>query len=167
MIKIFTAASWNEKALDGVYSATGVCIYENTLGFYTGKCLTPPSESEKQTAAQGDFTHTTCYHHPSCHFSSIPQKLQWTWEDLTYKRTRDRIKLYTVRGKDRGKQVWHFVLVYPHKEDEFHRKVKSGTIDVANYGHVIRSGWGQDPPSDVTELHDYCNPFSAISSTNC
>ena len=57
--------------------------------------------------------------------------------------------IYLVRGKDNGKPAWHYVLVDEGQENAFNEKVSSGTVDVAVYGKVIKSGWGKDPPGEV------------------
>ena len=62
--------------------------------------------------------------------------------------------IYLVRGKDKGRQAWHYVLVDEGQENAFKEKVASGTVDVAVYGKVIKSGWGKDPPDDVKDAID-------------
>ena len=56
--------------------------------------------------------------------------------------------VYLVRGKDGDKPAWHFILVDKVKEDDFNAKVATGTIDVADYGQIICSGWGENPPAE-------------------
>ena len=62
--------------------------------------------------------------------------------------------VYLVRGKDRGREAWHYVLIEPKKVNMFKDKVTSGTIDVADYGQVLDSGWGKDPPEKVKSAID-------------
>ena len=57
--------------------------------------------------------------------------------------------VHLVRGTDKGKPAWHYVLVEEDKLNMFKDKVESGTIDVAEYGVVLKSGWGKDPPEEV------------------
>lgn len=57
--------------------------------------------------------------------------------------------VYLVRGKDRGEACWHYVLVDKHKLPIFLEKVKGGALDVADYGKVLYSGWGQDPSAEI------------------
>ena len=38
------------------------------------------------------------------------------------------------------------------KVEEFKAQVATGTIDVTEYGQVLRSGWGENPPKEVAEL---------------
>ncbi len=56
-----------------------------------------------------------------------------------------------VRGKNRGCQAWHYVLLVDDEEtiQTFLTKWKSGSLDVADYGQVLKSGWGEDPPEET------------------
>ena len=62
--------------------------------------------------------------------------------------------LYLVRGKDKGRPAWHYVLVDKEKEEEFKAQVKTGTVDVANFGKILHSGWGEDPPKEKKKQID-------------
>ncbi|MFV9838623.1 MAG: hypothetical protein AB8U44_01180 [Aaplasma endosymbiont of Hyalomma asiaticum] len=59
--------------------------------------------------------------------------------------------LFLVRGKDKGRPAWHYVLVDKHKREMFLAKSKSGSMDVALYGEILYSGWGENPPEDVVQ----------------
>ncbi len=61
-----------------------------------------------------------------------------------------------VRGKDRGRPVWHCVVLKDDEETirEFRNKFASGTVIVADYGEVLKSGWGKDPPQEVVDELD-------------
>ena len=58
-------------------------------------------------------------------------------------------RMYLVRGKDRGKPAWHYVLVEKGLEPLFLRRTEGGNLDVADFGLVLTSGWGKDPPKAV------------------
>ena len=60
--------------------------------------------------------------------------------------------IYLVRGKDQGKAAWHYVKV----RDKailpiFLKKADGGPIDVSEYGEILHSGWGENPPEDVVK----------------
>ena len=57
--------------------------------------------------------------------------------------------VFLVRGKDKGRAAWHYVLVDKSKKEMFLAKSKTGSIDVAEYGEILHSGWGQDPPESI------------------
>lgn len=62
--------------------------------------------------------------------------------------------IYLVRGKDRGKPAWHYVHVKDSLLSEFLEKTRGGSLDVADYGEVLASGWGEDPPQDLADSID-------------
>ena len=67
--------------------------------------------------------------------------------NLIYRRSHKLV--YLVRGKDRGRDAWHYVLIDKRKEAAFKHAVQSGKVDVANFGDVLYSGWGKNPPEDI------------------
>ena len=58
-------------------------------------------------------------------------------------------RIYLVRGKDRGKLAWHYVQVEKALLPLFLRRTNGGSLDVADFGHILKSGWGKDPPENV------------------
>ena len=59
--------------------------------------------------------------------------------------------VFLVRGKDRGRAAWHYVLVDNNKRELFLAATKKGSLDIADYGEVLQSGWGQDPPENIVK----------------
>ena len=59
--------------------------------------------------------------------------------------------LFLVRGKDKGRPAWHYVLVDKHKREMFLARSKSGSMDVALYGEILYSGWGENPSEDIVQ----------------
>ena len=80
-------------------------------------------------------------------------------EGYTWHKKGEAERTYLVRGKDRGRPAWHYVLVVDDDEtlEMFLTQVGSGSLDVADYGFVIKSGWGKDPPKEVREEMDETN----------
>ncbi len=75
---------------------------------------------------------------------------KYTW----MKSYQGRRKLpYIVRGKDRGRPAWHWVVLKDDEETirEFHKNAGSGTFNAADYGEIVESGLGKDPPQEVTD----------------
>ena len=58
-------------------------------------------------------------------------------------------RIYLVRGKDRGKPAWYYVQVEKVLLPLFLRRTNGGSLDVADFGLVLKSGWGEDPPENV------------------
>ena len=73
-------------------------------------------------------------------------------------------RIYLVRGKDNGRAAWHYVLVKKHLLGLFLKRIKGGVIKVADFGHILRSGWGKDPPEGTTDkiLKQYDFQFKEI-----
>lgn len=73
--------------------------------------------------------------------------------ELTWKKMTDGKRIYLVRGMDRDRPVWHYVLLVDDHEtiQKFHENVKTGKLDLVDYGQVVESGWGKDPPNDVQD----------------
>lgn len=68
--------------------------------------------------------------------------------------------IYLVTGQDKGRDAWHYVLVDPPKLQVFRAKTQGGSLDVADYGKVLYSGWGKTPPEDIKEKikDEYLSP---------
>ena len=58
-------------------------------------------------------------------------------------------RIYLVRGKDRGKLAWHYILVEKALLPLFLRRTNGSSLDVADFGLVLEGGWGKDPPENV------------------
>ena len=73
-------------------------------------------------------------------------------------------RVYLVRGKDKGKPAWHYVLVDKHLLGLFLKKTNGGNVDVADFGAVLRSGWGKDPPDGTIDqvLKEKSSMFTKI-----
>ena len=74
-------------------------------------------------------------------------------------------RIHLVRGKDKGRAAWHYVLVKKHLLGLFLKRVKGGRVNVADFGDILRSGWGKDPPEGTTNkiLKEYDFQFKEIS----
>ena len=60
-------------------------------------------------------------------------------------------RIYLVRGKDKGRAAWHYVLAKKHLLGLFLKRTNGGSVNVADFGAVLRSGWGKDPPEGTTD----------------
>ena len=61
-------------------------------------------------------------------------------------------RAFILRGKDRGRPSWQYVLLDDDAEKikNFNHKImeESFTIDARDYGTILRSGWGKDPSQE-------------------
>ena len=60
-------------------------------------------------------------------------------------------RIYLVRGKGRGRAAWQYVLVKKHLLGLFLKRTNGGSLDGADFGAVLRSGWGKDPPEGTAK----------------
>ena len=60
-------------------------------------------------------------------------------------------RIYLVRGKDRGKPSWHYVLVDRHLLGLFLKRTNGGSLDVKDFGEVFESGRGENPPENAID----------------
>ena len=140
LLQIYTSCQPNEEATALCYINEAVEYSEadKAVLFWTSKTLT-----SGQKTMRTDFRTIRCSKpaDESCEADS-----DCTWNDHV------NIKyhlVYLVRGEDRGRPAWYYVVLDEEKLDDFKAKVVTGTINVANYGRVLKSGWGKDPPEDI------------------
>ena len=60
-------------------------------------------------------------------------------------------RIYLVRGKGRGRAAWHYVLVKKHLLGLFLKRTNGGSLDVTDFGDILRCGWGKDPPEGTID----------------
>ena len=165
LLKVFTSCQPNQRATLGGYVAQkGILFYEKdqNICFYSFKKL-----SDTQTSYGVDFTKIKCFQLEGptapCRLPDIPAKCSWKWEDIIALELEKRPTklLFTVHGEDRGWDAWHIVLVERDLLDDYNNKIiQSGSIDVADYGYIIKSGWGKDPPVDIMDkIKKYCPDY--------
>ena len=137
LLKLFCSCQHNQEATLMAY-INSAKLNDEGLIFFPYEIL-----ESGQTSCYSDFRSICCSKKASepCELNDQSFK----WEDRLLKCD----QIYLVRGKDKSKQAWHYVLVDEDKIEAFNAKVKSGNIDVADYGTVLYSGWGQDPPKDI------------------
>ena len=80
----------------------------------------------------------------------------WKWMD---KIDADH-NIYWVKGHDKGKHAWHCVLLREVFifETQNHCEAGMHSMDLLEYGKILRSGWGEDPPKSAIKEIDkqYC-----------
>ena len=81
----------------------------------------------------------------------------------TWKKASEGKRLYLVRGKDRGRRAWHYILL---KDDidiqsNFKAELGTGRIELTNFGKILESGWGENPPNDIIDKinEEFTLPF--------
>ena len=143
VIKVNASCKSNEIPTEYHFSVNGVSNDKNTgnLMYWISKQLL-----ETQTINGIDSSFLRC----NSNTIDEPCTLQ---PDSTWWKWREGLRVYLVRGKDRGQPVWLYVLIVDDEDTEqkFRATVASSRVDVADYGQVLKSGWGKDPPQEVKD----------------
>ena len=97
----------------------------------------------EQTTCGKDFTEINC--------NKLPDETCALSPRFTFQDQRNVDRIYLVRGKDRGRPAWHYVLLVDDPETirTFKEKIQGGNIELSDYGVVLKSGLGQEPPQEV------------------
>ena len=89
----------------------------------------------------------------------VPLQCTWKWVDIvntdSTKRPTNLVKI--VRGiytENLSREAWQYVLVERDMEEDF---FATGTLrDVTEYGFIIQTGHGKDPPADFVDKLKRC-----------
>ena len=139
LLKVFSSCKSNEVATVTSFINEAVKVNEKKqcLIFYAPKKL-----STGQNTTHGDFRQIRCSKVTgSCEINS-------KWKDHLLEGSR----LFLVRGLDRGRKAWHYLLVDEDKLDAYNAIFSDESrprFDCAKYGKVLYSGWGEEPPKDI------------------
>ena len=118
-----------------------------TLAFFSSKQL-----SCFQTTYTCDFTIVMCLQlkgsDAPCQLPNIPSTCSWKWVDIIAIDPKDRpsSRIHLV---DNGTDVWHYVLVDKEMLESF--ETDCTINNVAQYGFVVKSGWGAIPPDNIVK----------------
>jgi len=58
--------------------------------------------------------------------------------------------IYLVKGIDAGRNAWYYVLVERLKVQLFLKALNDDIIHLENYGKILFSAYGEEPPAEVT-----------------
>ena len=146
LIKVCASCQGNQKAAEPCFStdATHVDANSDTL-----KSRRNPQLTEHQTTMVADFTQLVCCREPWSLCPADDAFKNWKWYNAVSGEMRRNI--HPVRGNDEGRPAWHYVLLSSGDEEHvqgFKEQNRTGTIDVADWGYAIESGWGEDPPDN-------------------
>ena len=140
LLKVYTSCQTGQDSAELAYTTRAMFLGDD--GFVRHYFL--KELSAQQNTVGVDFTKVRCGkgEEEECRIAS----------DTTWSNTSCVIndRKFIVRGKDRGFPVWHFVLLHDDAENikNFFETVASGTIHVADYGKILKSGWGKDPTAE-------------------
>ena len=158
-LRVIASCEPNQKAgVENFLIREGIIFHEyyKSLFFCCSKKL-----SNYQTTYTCDFTIVRClqWEGPTapCRLSSIPLRCSWKWVDVVAVDYEDRpvSRLYLVQDESDGIDVWYYVLVDKEMLDIFLTRTDS---NLSQCGHIIKSGWGINPPSNVRDGILSCSP---------
>ena len=141
LVKVFASCKSHQRANVLGYSLN--CMF-NDKNVGCTKFRIFEKIGEQQSAVGRDFTAMLCGNKVD---KQCGQDSSMTWQ---MKSEAERIRL--VRGKDKGKPAWHYVLLVDDEETiEKFEEALGGNLNVADYGQLLYSGQGKDPPNEVVE----------------
>lgn len=59
--------------------------------------------------------------------------------------------IYLVKGVDAGRNAWYYVLVERLKVQLFLKALNDDIIHLENYGKILYSAYGDEPPQEITD----------------
>ena len=59
--------------------------------------------------------------------------------------------IYLVKGVDDGRNAWYYVMVERLKLSLFQKALNDDIIHLENYGVILHSAYGDEPPAEITE----------------
>lgn len=66
---------------------------------------------------------------------------------------KDTNRVFLVRGCDSTNNLaWYYVLVDREKCNMFKAQSGTDTLDILQYGTIIRSGYGEEPPKHIKDF---------------
>lgn len=78
-------------------------------------------------------------------------------KDQTYLSPAERMRnnphnLFLVRGNDStGRKAWYYLQVQRGKVSQFEKQIATTSVKLTDFGQIILSGYGEDPPPDAIE----------------
>ena len=130
---------------------TAYCIaLERTTMTNNGSCTIKQIGFEVADAQHIQYIDSTI---TRCSNKSIDElctlKPGYNWCKLSIKE-----RIFLARGKDGGRPAWQYVLVVDDQDtiDRLKKTVATlGYAVMSNYGQVLKSGWGKEPPNEIKE----------------
>lgn len=139
LLKVSASCKTGQDAAELCYTTRAMELRDDGLVWH----WTRKELSSQQNSFGVDFTEIRCKEEDECAIATDS-----TWSNVT-----SAHRVYLVRGKHRGRPAWHYVLVNDDAENikAFLEDLASGNIDVADYGIILKSGWGKDPPQETKD----------------
>ena len=146
LVKVFASCQPDQKATEPCYSVEGLTVEDNgTLTVYDKKLT-------HQTPTSCDATKLTCWRGPDESCCSDEALKNWTWQEALNNRLWKSVQI--VGLSDQGRPTWHCLLLSDKSEEykkRFWEQVKSGSINLTEWGYVIASGEGREISQEIQD----------------
>ena len=145
MVKVFASCQPDQEAAEPCYSVKGVKFESNGGLVSRIKQLT-----EQQKPTGFNSTRLVCCRGPD---SPCPKT---TFQHLTWENAVDRsMSLQLVTRRERDRQMWYCLLLH-RAGDAYHEQFQSQyrrnlSLRLSDWGYILESGEGQDPPQEVID----------------
>ena len=145
LIKLFASCQSNQVPYRLLYSIRGCANDKNNGTFF----IRPNGfeVAQAQLTKHVDSTNIRCKNKFITELCTL--KPGYTWHKQSASE-----RIFMVQGEERGRPVWHYTLLADDQDttDKFQELTQGeNMIDVADYGQVLKSGIGEEPPQDVKE----------------
>ena len=151
LLKVYAACEAGQDTAELCYFTQAMELEEDGFVYH----WTRKELSDQQKTHCVDFTDIRCGKgkEREC---SIASDSTWStaWEVIDN-------RLFLARGTDRGRPAWHYILLDDDVEKirDFKHKIQREnagkyTINLEEYGVILKSGVGKDPPQDVQDWFD-------------
>ena len=143
IIKVYNSCKSYQIPTEYCYSVRGTFNDKNTgvIGFWHRKQLLMTQETD----------HIDCsgLH---CDNKTIDEPCTLQPHHI-WKKVGEGKRIQFVRFKDQGRPVWHYILLEDDidTQKKFEAQIHAGRIELTNYGTILASGWGENPPHDITD----------------
>ena len=148
LVKVCASCQHNEVPYRLLYSIRGCASDKNNDFFirYEGFEV-----AQAQHLKNFDSTNISCKNKSITELCTL--KPGYTWHKQSASG-----RIFKVRSEDRGRRAWYYVLLIDDQDtiDKFVELTQGenygkNTINLNDYGEILKSGWGEEPPVDVQE----------------
>ena len=142
LLNVYTSCQGNGEATILAY-VNDAMICESDGVFHGCKKLPTGQETTR-----GSFHRIFCETLPqeTCEYTN-PSK---TWVKMFSPKS--KFVVFLFRGKENGEPAWWYVSLEESKAQELKNSEKGcSTINLLDYGRILQSGWGQNPPKEISE----------------
>ena len=144
MVRVFASCQHNEEAAEPCYSVEAFRVRDD------GPVIIHSRQLSQQKSTCFDSTKLVCCRGPD---SPCPKT---TFQHLTWENAVDKSRTLTlVHRREGDREMWYCLLLH-RAGDAYHEEFQSqyrrnSSLRLSDWGYILESGEGQDPPQEVTD----------------